>query len=74
MTTEKSSCHLSGRLLLFAERQKKRWGRELNSPEAVICCWQTETVLDDEALSRWPGSWLSSTSAADIVHILVTYS
>lgn len=45
LATRQSSCHLSGRLLLYAERKKET---VLYSPEAVICCWQTQTFLSGE--------------------------
>lgn len=53
VVTEKSSCHLSGRLLLFAEK-----GKEMvqTGSEALICCWQTVN-LGHSPLR--PDIWLS---------------
>lgn len=68
--TEKRSCHLSGRTLLFAQKEKEENETALNGPEAVICFWQTGTILAADALTLplWPDSWLSSPGTAVFVH------
>lgn len=67
--TAKCSCHLSSLPLLFAPRKKEN-KTALNGPEAVICCWQTGTVLAADALTLplWADSWLSSPGTAVFVH------
>lgn len=52
------------------KKKKKQMRRPLNGPEAVICCWQTGTVLAADALTLplWADSWLSSPGTAVFVH------
>lgn len=58
------------RLKKGGEKKEKENETALNGPEAVICCWQTGSVLaaDALALPLWPDSWLSSAGTAVFVH------
>lgn len=60
VATEKGSCHLSGRLLLFAEKKERRsrGGYLLLANTAYPQWWSTQLPL-------WPDSWLSSECCRD---------